>query len=93
MGRSYYLCYTPLHAKNFLLVKNYLLKNVVKIILSTILMAFLLIFALDNYANYLEYTYNYKLIYLMLIVGFVAVVYLILCYLGGVLKIKNFKIN
>ena len=82
-----------LHAKNFLLVKNYLLKNVVKIILSTILMAFLLIFALDNYANYLEYTYNYKLIYLMLIVGFVAVVYLILCYLGGVLKIKNFKIN
>ena len=56
-------------------------------------MAFLLIFALDNYANYLEYTYNYKLIYLMLIVGFVAVVYLILCYLIGVLKIKNFKTN
>ena len=35
-------------------------------------MSFLLMFALDYYADYLDYTYKYKAVYLMLIVGFVA---------------------
>ncbi len=82
-----------LNNKNFLLLKNYLPKNILKIILSTILMSFLLIFALDYYADYLHYTYKYKSVYLLIIVGFVASVYLISCYLTGVLKTKNFKTN
>ena len=56
-------------------------------------MSFLLMFSLDLFTNYLDYTYKYKSVYLMIIVGFVAGVYLILCYLTGVLKTKNFKIN
>ena len=52
-----------------------------------------LIFALDHFVDYLDYSYKYKSVYLMLIVSFVAVVYLILCYLSGVLKIENFKSN
>ena len=82
-----------LNKKNFLLLKNYLPKNILKIILSTILMSFLLVFALDYYADYLDYTYKYKSIYLVIIVGFVASVYLISCYLIGVLKIRNFRTN
>ena len=54
---------------------------------------FLLLFALDKYVNYLDYAYKYKSVYLILIVGFVAGVYLISCYLTGVLKVKNFKTN
>jgi len=82
-----------LNDKNFLLLKNYLPKNILKIILSTILMSFLLMFALDYYGDYLDYTYKYKSVYLLIIVGFVASVYLISCYLTGVLKTKNFKTN
>jgi len=82
-----------LNNKNFLLLKNYLPKNILKIILSTILMSFLLMFALDYYGDYLDYTYKYKSVYLLLIVGFVASVYLISCYLIGVLKIRNFRTN
>ena len=80
-----------LNNKNFLLLKNYLPKNIFKIILSTIFMSFLLIFLLDYYSDYLDYTYKYKSVYLMIIVCFVASLYLISCYLMGVLKTKNFK--
>ena len=80
-----------LNNKNFLLLKDYLPKNIVKIILSTILMSIILIFMLDTFVDYLDYTYKYKSLYLLIIVGFVASFYLISCYLIGVLKIKNFK--
>ena len=56
-------------------------------------MSFLLIFALDYFADYLDYNYKYKSVYLMIIVGFVGSVYLISCYLTGILKTKNFKTN
>jgi putative peptidoglycan lipid II flippase len=82
-----------LNNKNFLLLKNYLPKNILKIILSTILMSFLLMFALDYYSDYLDYTYKYKSVYLLTIVGFVAGIYLISCYLTGLLKGRNFKTN
>ena len=41
--------------------------------------------------EYEYFSYKYKSVYLMLIVGFAASIYLILSYLTGVLKIKNFK--
>ena len=58
-----------------------------------ILMSFLLMFALDYYSDYLDYTYKYKSVYLLTIVGFVGGIYLISCYLTGLLKGKNFKTN
>ena len=82
-----------LNEKNFLLLKDYLPRNILKIILSTVFMSFLLIFALDYFADYLNYNYKYKSVYLLIIVGFVGSVYLISCYLIGILKIKNFKTN
>jgi len=82
-----------LNLKKILIIKKYLPKNILKIVLSTILMTFILVFALDYYSDYLEYTFKYKAVYLLLIVGFVAGVYLISCYLTGLLKTKNFKTN
>ena len=82
-----------LNEKNFLLLKNYLPRNILKIILSTVFMSFLLIFALDHYADYLAYNYKYKSVYLLIIVGFVGSIYLVSCYLTGILKTKNFKTN
>ena len=80
-----------LNDKNFLLLKQYFPKNIIKITICTIAMSLILSLALEHYSNYLDYTYKYKSVYLMLIVGFVASIYLILCYLTGVLKLKNFK--
>ena len=56
-------------------------------------MAFVLVLALKNYSSYLDYAYDYKSIYLLIIVGFVGIVYLLLCYLLGLFKIKNYKTN
>tara|TARA_B100001029_G_C15056797_1_gene455023 strand:- start:1396 stop:2922 length:1527 start_codon:yes stop_codon:yes gene_type:complete len=82
-----------LNKKKFLLLKSYLPKNILKIILNSTFMSFLLVFALDYCGNYLDYTYKYKSVYLILIVSFVASIYLVLCYLTGILKTKRFKIN
>ena len=82
-----------LNEKNFLLLRGYLTKSIFKIILSTVLMSFLLVFALDYFEDYLNYDFKYKSVYLLIIVGFVSSVYLISCYLTGILKTKNFKTN
>ena len=67
--------------------------NFIKILASTVVMSFVLLLALDNYANYLEYFYKYKALYLISIVSFVGILYLLSCYLLGVLKLKNYKTN
>jgi len=82
-----------LYLNNFLIVKSYLIKNILKIIFNTFLMATLLFFMLNFYSDYLDYDYHYKSIYLVAIVGFVACFYLISCYLVGILNIKKFKTN
>ena len=78
---------------NFLLLQSKILNNLLKIIIATVVMSIVLVFALSKYSNYLEYNYYYKSIYLLLIVGFVGIVYLLFCYLLGLLKIKNYKTN
>ena len=82
-----------LRKKNYLILGNKLFNNTVKIVLSTILMVLVLLFLLERYSNYLDYEYTFKSIYLIIIVGFAAIVYLILCYLLGLLNIKNYKTN
>ncbi len=82
-----------LNRNNLLLIKGYLRNNIFKIVFCTILMCFSLIYLLNYFAVYLDYTYKYKAVYLLLIVSFVASIYLISCYLIGVLKTKNFRMN
>ena len=82
-----------LNLKKALLLKNQLILNFIKILVSTIFMSSVLLFALDSYANYLVYFYKYKAIYLISIVSFVGILYLLSCYLLGILKLKNYKTN
>jgi len=82
-----------LDKKKFLLLKSNLILSFFKILISTSIMCFVLILSLENYESYLNYMYKYKAIYLVTIVGFAGIVYLLSCYLLGILKIKKYKIN
>ena len=82
-----------LNKQNFLLLKSKLILNSFKIITSTLIMSITLIYLIKKYAGYLEYNYVYKSIYLIIIVGFAGIIYLLSCYLLGLLKIKNYKAN
>jgi len=67
--------------------------NISKIIFSTILMSLVLFYGLNYFQDNLDYFNRFKSIYLLIIIGFVATIYLISCYLLGVLKVKKYKIN
>ena len=82
-----------LSSKKILLLKNKLMINFAKILISTILMSSMLLFSLGMFANNLDYGYNYKAVYLISIIGFVGMFYLLSCYLLGILKLKNYKTN
>ena len=82
-----------LQKKGHLLLQNKLLNSLFKIIISSFIMTFVLIILLEKFSSYLDYSYTYKSVYLLIIVGFVGIVYLISCYLLGLLKIKNYKTN
>ena len=79
--------------KNYLILQSNLLYNTFKIFVSSIIMSLVLKLALGRYSNFLEYSYNFKSIYLLIIVCFAAIVYLLSCYLLGLLKIKYYKAN
>ena len=82
-----------LNSKKILLIKNQLATSFIKILISTTIMSFILLFSLDKFANNLDYNYNYKAVYLISIVSFVGMFYLLSCYLLGILKLKNYKTN
>jgi putative peptidoglycan lipid II flippase len=82
-----------LNQKKFLLLNMQLIPNFLKILTSTIIMGLILVFTLNNFAGYLDYTYKFKVVYLLLIVGLTGVIYLLSCYLFGILKTKNYKTN
>ena len=82
-----------LNSKKILLLKNQLIINFIKILISTIIMSSILLFFLDMFTNYLDYNYNYKAVYLLSIVSFVGMFYLISCYLLGILNLKKYKTN
>ena len=82
-----------LKRNNFLVIQKKLFFDIFKIIISTFIMSIMLILALEEYSRYLEYTYTYKSIYLLTIIGFAVSVYLLSCYLLGLLKFKNYKTN
>ncbi len=78
---------------NLLVLQSRLFKNTFKILISSLIMVTALVYALNKYSGYLDYTYTFKSFYLLTIVGFVGTIYLLSCYLFGLLKIKNYKTN
>jgi len=82
-----------LEQKNYLLLKIELLKNLFKIMISTLIMSFILIFILEAFSNSLNYMNNYKAAYLISIISFVGFIYLLSCYYLGILNLKKYKTN
>ena len=82
-----------LKKNNVLLLQKKLFFNTFKIVISSVIMSIVLVIALEKYSYYLDYTYAYKSIYLLIIVGFAGIIYLLSCYLLGLLKAKNYKTN
>ena len=82
-----------LEQKSYLLLKIELLKNSLKIMISTFIMSFTLIFTLKAFSNNLNYMNNYKAVYLISIISFVGFIYLLSCYYLGILNLKKYKTN
>ena len=78
---------------DFLKLDSFPLFNFLKIIFSAIIMSFILFYGLDFFEDKFIYSNNYKSIYLLIMVSLAAGIYLMSCYLLGLLKIKNFKTN
>ena len=78
---------------NYLFLQKKLFNNTLKVLISSSIMGSLLFYSLNNYSNYFEYTYALKSVYLLIIVGFAGTIYLLSCYLFGLLKIKTYKTN
>ncbi len=67
--------------------------NFLKILLSTILMCLFLYFGLDYFEDKFEYTYKFKLIYLIIVVGLSTALYLFIIKILGVFNLKNYKLK
>jgi len=67
--------------------------NVVKILISSLIMSLVLYHLLSFFEDKLIYSNNYKSFYLIMIIILATSAYLLLVRLLRVLKIKNFKIN
>lgn len=91
LGVFVYICI--LEQKSYLLLKLELLKNSFKIMISTLIMSFILIFTLEIFSNSLNYMNNYKAVYLISIISFVSFIYLLSCYCLGILNLKKYKTN
>ena len=75
----------------FLNISSSFYINFFKIIISVVIMSLLLYFLINFFEDKLIYTNYYKSFYLIVIIGFVAGLYLLSARLLGVFKIKNFK--
>ena len=64
-----------------------------KILVATIFMSLFLYFGLDIFEDKFEYTYKFKLIYLLIMIGLSAIIYLIIIKLLGVLSLKSYKLK
>ena len=67
--------------------------NLVKIVFATFIMSFIFNNSLNYFAKNLSYSSDYKILYLLFIVIFVALLYFLICYFLKVLNVKNFKTN
>ena len=81
-----------LHLGNYLgAIKNF--GNIYKILFATTLMCFFLYFGLEYFEDKLEYTYKFKLIYLLIMVGLSVAIYLFTTNFLGILKFRNYKLK
>ena len=82
-----------LYRNNLITFENKTLLNFLKISFATFVMCFFLYFGLDYFEDKFQYAYKFKLIYLLIVVGSSAALYLLITKILGVLNLKNYKIN
>ena len=85
------LYFILLGKSKFLFFENLPINNLSKIIFSTFIMSFVLYYGLTFFEDKLAYDNIYKSIYLVFMISLVATIYLITCYLFGLLKFKNYR--
>ncbi len=73
--------------------ENKYLLNFFKIILATIVMCIFLYYGLDYFEDKFEYTYKFKLIYLLIMISLSAGIYLFATKFLGVLSLKSYKLK
>ena len=67
--------------------------NFAKIVFSTSVMSYIFHICLNYFAKNLSYSSDYKILYLLFIVIFVALLYFLICYFLKVLNLRSFKTN
>ena len=82
-----------LNQKKLLNFGNNIISNLLKISFAVMLMCFFLYFCLDYFEDKFVYSYNFKLIYLLIVIGLSGGIYLFATNLLGVLKLKSYKLN
>ena len=82
-----------LNRNKFINFENQYLLNFFKILLATIFMSIFLYFGLDYFEDKFEYSYKFKLIYLLIIVVLSTAIYLFIARLLGVLNLKSYKLK
>ena len=73
--------------------KNETFINICKILFATILMCFFLYFGLEYFEDKLKYSYKFKLIYLLIMVGLSAGIYLLITNFLKILKFESYKLK
>tara|TARA_B100001057_G_scaffold494537_1_gene591330 strand:- start:613 stop:2139 length:1527 start_codon:yes stop_codon:yes gene_type:complete len=67
--------------------------KLLKIVFSTFIISNVFHKSLNYFAKNLSYSSDYKILYLLLIVIFVALLYFLICYFLKILNLKSFKTN
>jgi len=91
IGVFYYL-YILLKV-DYLKIEPTFFNHLSKIVFSTSIMSYVFHHSLNYFAKNLSYSSNYKILYLLFIVIFVALLYFLTCYFLKVLNLKSFKTN
>ena len=76
---------------SYLKIESKFYYNLIKIVFSTSIMTYVFLESLKYFAKNLTYTSDYKILYLLIIVIFVALLYFLICYFLKILSLRSFK--
>ena len=77
----------------YLKIESTFFNHFLKIVFSTFIMSYVFHYSLNYFAKNLSYSSDYKILYLLFIVIFGALLYFLTCYFLKVLNLKSFRTN
>ena len=77
----------------YLKIESKFYTQLIKIVLSTSIMSYVFHNSINYFAKNLGYSSDYKILYLLFIVIFVALLYFLICYFLKVFNLRSFKTN